>query len=550
MTDCAKKHMIYLTAWFLCMGFILLSNFSWIALGILVVLSVVSLYKNVFGVDGKIFQYTTLNIRYYILISVLFIECIYIIKNWNGFDSKYIGDNFFTLIEDAFSKVTGYCKTHLSFVVPGGILSVFFVIIRGKLIKHPFIHTLFEYQFTILFYSLVWAALFDNADLNLAYIIFAVLFLMGDLVRKVYDEDKTLGNKAGKRFMGCFRFILMLAAIFNLQVAEQLEAFDFDMVTVLFSKWSTFLFLFIMSLAVLISVSLIEPYLRTGYAYEKSVLLTVTSIIPVIFVSTRICVGYRWALLICYFAYVLISVIKIGPRALDDKYTYTINDYLPVPILSISSIFLMLEAQYGKVLIAAIFLISTLILVLVYKSLNNIDDDGKLFTRCISSVIIWLYVNTLPRLWLFHHHYSAYIIISVITVAFWIVIHVINYNPGIYEDNFNLTFGELALPVLYLVIALVVFAYGGSHIDVVVENEYIQIAIEADGEDNTITEAKYCWIKDMTEFADDILNEKTTGYTSLTENQSIKAEDGLLKIIVEDQNGVKTIKKRWCSSNE
>ena len=550
MTDCAKKHMIYLTAWFLCMGFILLSNFSWIALGILVVLSVVSLYKNVFGVDGKIFQYTTLNIRYYILISVLFIECIYIIKNWNGFDSKYIGDNFFTLIEDAFSKITGYCKTHLSFVVPGGILSVFFVIIRGKLIKHPFIHTLFEYQFTILFYSLVWAALFDNADLNLAYIIFAVLFLMGDLVRKVYDEDKTLGNKAGKRCMGCFSFILMLAAIFNLQVAEQLEAFDFDMVTVLFSKWSTFLFLFIMSLAVLISVSLIEPYLRTGYAYEKSVLLTVTSIIPVIFVSTRICVGYRWALLICYFAYVLISVIKIGPRALDDKYTYTINDYLPVPILSISSIFLMLEAQYGKVLIAAIFLISTLILVLVYKSLNNIDDDGKLFTRCISSVIIWLYVNTLPRLWLFHHHYSAYIIISVITVAFWIVIHVINYNPGIYEDNFNLTFGELALPVLYLVIALVVFAYGGSHIDVVVENEYIQIAIEADGEDNTITEAKYCWIKDMTEFADDILNEKTTGYTSLTENQSIKAEDGLLKIIVEDQNGVKTIKKRWCSSNE
>ena len=550
MTDCAKKHMIYLTAWFLCMGFILLSNFSWIALGILVVLSVVSLYKNVFGVDGKIFQYTTLNIRYYILISVLFIECIYIIKNWNGFDSKYIGDNFFTLIEDAFSKITGYCKTHLSFVVPGGILSVFFVIIRGKLIKHPFIHTLFEYQFTILFYSLVWAALFDNADLNLAYIIFAVLFLMGDLVRKVYDEDKTLGNKAGKRCMGWFSFILMLAAIFNLQVAEQLEAFDFDMVTVLFSKWSTFLFLFIMSLAVLISVSLIEPYLRTGYAYEKSVLLTVTSIIPVIFVSTRICVGYRWALLICYFAYVLISVIKIGPRALDDKYTYTINDYLPVPILSISSIFLMLEAQYGKVLIAAIFLISTLILVLVYKSLNNIDDDGKLFTRCISSVIIWLYVNTLPRLWLFHHHYSAYIIISVITVAFWIVIHVLNYNPGIYEDNFNLTFGELALPVLYLVIALVVFAYGGSHIDVVVEDEYIQIAIEADGEDNTIAEAKYCWIKDMTEFADDILNEKTTGYTSLTENQSIKAEDGLLKIIVEDQNGVKTIKKRWCSSNE
>ena len=100
-----EKHMIYLTAWFLCMGFILLSNFSWIALGILVVLSVVSLYKNVFGVDGKIFQYTTLNIRYYILISVLFIECIYIIKNWNGFDStnytySYTGQKLYVMEPD------------------------------------------------------------------------------------------------------------------------------------------------------------------------------------------------------------------------------------------------------------------------------------------------------------------------------------------------------------------------------------------------------------------------------------------------------------------
>lgn len=550
MTDCAKKHMIYLTAWFLCMGFILLSNFSWIALGILAVLSVVSLYKNVFGVDGKIFKYTTLNIRYYILISVLFIECIYIIKNRNGFDFEYIGDNFFTIIEDTFLKIVDYCKTHLSIVIPGGILSVFFVVIRGKLVKHPFIHTLFEYQFTILFYSLVWAALFNNADLNLAYIIFAVLFFMGDIVRKVYDEDKILGNKAGKRCLGWFSFVLMLAAVFNLQISEQLGAFDFDMVIALFSRWSTFLFLFVVSLAALISISLIEPSLKSGCAYEKSFLLTVASIIPVIFVSGRICVSYRWAILLCYFAYVLISVIKVGPRVLDDKYKYTIYDYLPVPILSISCVFLMLEAQYGKVLIAAIFLLSTLILVLAFKRIANIDDDGKLFTRCISSVIIWLYVNTLPRIWLFHHHYSAYIIISVITVVFWIVIHVINYNPDIYEDNFNLTFGELALPALYLVIALVVFAYGGSHIDMTVEDGYVQVEIEADGKENTITEAKYCWISDMTEFADDILNKKTTDYISLTENQSIEVKDGLLKIIVEDQNGVRTIKKRWCSSNE
>ena len=133
MTDCAKKHMVYLIAWFLCMGFILLSNFSWIALGILVALSIISLYKNVLGGDDKIAEYVTLNIRYYIVFSTLFIECIYIINHWSGFDFEYIGDNLDSIIENFFTQITDYCQENLAFVVSSGIVSVFLVIVRGKL---------------------------------------------------------------------------------------------------------------------------------------------------------------------------------------------------------------------------------------------------------------------------------------------------------------------------------------------------------------------------------------------------------------------------------
>lgn len=130
------------------------------------------------------------------------------------------------------------------------------------------------------------------------------------------------------------------------------------------------------------------------------------------------------------------------------------------------------------------------------------------------------------------------------------MIRIINHNPNIYEENFLITVGQFILPVFYLIIALLVFAHGGSDIDVVVEDGYIQVEIEADGKDNTITEAKYCWLDDITEVADDLIDESATEYMSLSSNRNIRARDGLLKIIVEDQNGVRTVKKLWCSNNE
>ena len=424
------------------------------------------------------------------------------------------------------------------------------VIVRGKLVKHPFIHTLLEYQFSILLYFILWSALFENEDLNLEYILFAIVFIMGDLVRKVYDEDETLGNKAGKRCFGLFSFIMLLVVILNSQTAEQLKLFDFNSVIILFSRWSTFLFLFIISLVVLVSVALIETSLKKGYAYEKIVLLTITSIIPVIFVSTKICVSYRWGLLICYFIYVLLSVTRLGPRAFDDKYEYTISDYIPIPLISLSVLFLMLEAQHGKILIAVVLLISTWILVLTFKRISSLDDETKQFTSGISAAIIWLYVNTLSRLWLLHNHYSVFIVISVITIIFLVVIRIINHNPNIYEENILVTVGQFILPVLYLVIALLAFKHGGSNIVVVVEDDYIQVEIETDEKNNAIAEAKYRWLDDITEVTDDLIDDSATKYMSLSLNRSIKVRDGLLKIVVEDQNGVRTVKKLWCSSNE
>lgn len=540
--------MVYWVAWVLCMGFVLLAHFTWISCGILAVLAIVSLYKNVLR-EESVAKYVTLRVRYYVIISTLFFLCMLLLQEENGLDPAYIEENLDTILENTYTWIAEYCKEHAGVVAPVGVVAVLLVIVRGKLKEHPFLHTVLEYQFTIVFYSILWAALFHNADFGFVYILYALVFLMGDIVRKVYDDGETLGDKAGKRSFGFFSFLLLVYTVFNPQMAARCQAFDFQTVTALLCRWSVFLFLFLVSLVVLVSIACIETSLVKGYAYEKMMLLTTTSILPVVFVCARSCVRYRWVVLLCYFVYVLIAVTRIAPRALEDTRRYTWTDFLPMPCVSLSMVFLLIEAQYGKVAIAAVLLVSTWLLVLVWQRTGSREKEEKQYMLSLSSAIVWLYINTLSRLWLFHWHISACIVMTVVTILFIAVVYLLHHNPEIYEENDTILFGQFLLPLLYVGIAGSILMSGGSDVELIVEDGYIQVKIETETE-HTVAEAKYCWLTDMTEVADDIVHENETEYLPLSENQKIRVQEGLLKIIVEDQEGIRVVKKQWYSSDE
>lgn len=563
MTDCAKKNMIFLTAWFLCMGFVLLSDFSWIALGILAVLSGISLYRNVLRAEDKLAENITRNVRYYIIISTLFVELAYMINCGDGFGEVYRMPEIHE--EDVSSAFAVLVCSALFSIIRGGVMGRFTIFgkvkgrLEGFLENIPFTRTLADYQFPIVFYSVIWSVLFRNPDLNLAYFLFALVYMMGDVVRRVYDERPASGGKAGKLCFGLFSLMMLLVVLMNARMGAQLRSFDFHTVGELFSRWSVFLFLFTVAAAVLICTVLIETSLREGYAYEKMFLITTLSVLPVIFVSARVCVGYRWALLICYFVYVLIAVTRVGPRASDKKRYYEVSAFLPVPIGSLAVIFLLLAAQYGKVLTAAVFLLSTGLLAWALNSLRRAAGEVRMriirrtkevpvTVTCL--VILWLYVNTLSRLWLLRQRDSAVLVISAVTVLFLALAWVVKRNPGVYEKNKLVTFGHLIFPVLYLGIALSVFAYGGSDIGITAADGRVQIEVEAEGKDNAVVEAGYCWFDDLKGAVNDLIDESGAEYTPLPSEKDIEVRKGLLKVVVEDQKGVRTVKRRWFSGQE
>lgn len=542
MTKEAKKHMIYWAAWVLCMGAVLLAHFSWVACGILVVLAIVSLYRNVLSKEN-VAKYIFLRVRYYIILSTIFFVCVTIIEYGNGFDLVYIENNLDGILESTYMNITGYWKENKVLVSTVVIVSLVLVCVRKKGEAYPFLHTVLTYQFSIVFYSLLGAAQFRNTALCLAYLIYAFVFLSGDLVREVYDKWESLGEKAGKRCFDICSLLLWVCAVFNPQLAIRCRRFDLHTVIDVLGHGSVFVFLFVVSLVVCIGIMCIETSRTKGYAQEKMLLLTGVSILPVVFVCAGSPVPYGWGILLGTVFYVLLAVTRSIPQVTDEC---TIVEYLPIPCVAISAIFLLIEAQQGRMEVATIFWVSTWLLALALRRIVK-REETKRYTAGLSLGIGWLYGNTLARLWLLHRHTSACILMTVVTILFLGVVYLIHYNPGIYEKNALVRRGQFLLPLLYVGIAWSVVAQGGCDIDLIIEEGYIQVEIETEGDHAAM---EYCWLADMTEVADDILHEEKTEYIRLSPSQKIPVQDGLLKIIVEDENGVQTVKKQWFSGGE
>lgn len=551
MTELAKKHIIFFSAWFVCMGFILLLNFSWFALGLLVVLGGISLYKNVLRKEEKLAKYLTYNIRYYILMSTLFAEGVYIINCRMGFTLRAFTEEIDDRFIAARENVADFLGQRIPLVLILAVVTIICMLIRKKFVDYPFIHTVMEYIFWGVLLSVLVYALTQNLQAFIAYIICALIYIMGDVLRKVYTEEGMLGTKAGKRCFVFFSVILIALMIVNPIAHEQLMNFRLMWLVELFGSWSVFLVLFIVTVAALVLTCLVDSSMFGGSAYEKYVLIGIASMLPVIFVSAKVYTAYRGAILIAYFVYVLLAATRMGPNNANAKRYYVITDLLPLPIVSATVIFLVIEARYGKLLLAAVLVFSTAIAARIVKCLLDIDNTAKQFAYATATAIIWLYVNTLTRLAHFHRHFVPIIVISVVTVVFLVVVCAINRNPDIYQSNSLVTKGQVILPLLLLVVALTSFVQGGSNIKLETEgDDEVRIEVSADGKNNSIVDAKYCQLDSLGAVVRDIYNDEETEYTFFRDDTRVEIEKGLLKIVVEDEYGVKTTKKIWYSGKD
>ncbi len=551
------------------MGLILLTNFSWISFGVLVLIAGVSIYVNVFRADGAVAKHITVNIRYYIIMSVLFIECVYLINNLSGFDFVHISEAFGEYIKSFFDEIGAYWNNRTSDVILWIILSIICAIVKKRVTSHSFIHTVLDYQFTVTVFSVLIFALTDNKLASAGYILVAFFFVLGDVFRRLYDDERKLGFKVGKRSLSGLSVGLLLICTFNPLIKLELMTFELGALVELFSRWSIFLFLFIVSVATFVLVAFIDTRLKNGSAYEKYFLLTVASVLPIIFVSARVCFSYRWTLFAGIILLIIACVTRIGPSTYGGKKEYTKENFYTMPIISVASVFMILEAQYGKLLIAAVFVISTWILVSSYKKLAFINDETAKSISGISSTMIWIYVNTLSRLLMFHNNSAPIAILTVVTVVLLVILRIANHNPEIYESNMHLKYGQFILPAVLLLVCLTVFSQGGSDIDIDIEDGFATITVEADGKDNSIVKAQYRWCESLPELVQDAVGSvsvpsgdvsdellaqtdeepETEEYFDVSD-KPIELRNGLLKVVVEDRYGVVTVTQVWCSVEE
>ncbi len=546
MTEDAKKHLIFFVAWLLCMGYILILQFSWIALAAMLILGGISLYRNVLRKGDVIHEYLTLNMRYYILVTAIYIECVYAARHLEGFAPDRMGAHFTYIFERTMEMFTEFVVNNIVYVLIYLVFSLAWAIIRKKVEAHAVLHTIVSYQFLVAVFAMTFYAATGNADIVILHIVLSLIYMMGDVIRKTYDKAEALGPKAGVVGFIFLNLAAVLVLLLNADIYVKFMEFTFESFVVFLGRWDVLLVPFILTLAVLVLVSILNSELALGWAYEKYMLLTILSVMPVVFTMSRFYSGYRYIMLIAYFVFVLINVTRSGPRANDGEWYYSLTRYLTMPAVSIAVSVVFIGAHYGKILIMGVLFVSTFIMIAQLKKIAGSKNSDKNLMAGMITVILWLYVNTMARLWTVHRHISPMIVMSVAVAVFVVILVVINHNPNIYEENIFQRLGQFVLPVLFLIVALLAPLRGGSHVEITESDDgYINIELSADGDENSVLRAEYVWLNDWDEIASDLIQNGEVEPTMFGSSRRVKAEDGLLKIVVEDQYGVKTTYKVW-----
>ena len=126
------------------MGYVLLMHFSWITLGILAVLSLITLYIHALKKNAKIPRFITSTLRYYTIITTLFFEAVYIVKQWDGFNFPHILSYFPGYLNSAIASVKLYFGEAKVFLIILGVISILLVFIIPIYSFHafPIIHFL------------------------------------------------------------------------------------------------------------------------------------------------------------------------------------------------------------------------------------------------------------------------------------------------------------------------------------------------------------------------------------------------------------------------
>lgn len=580
MSNINFRQLTFFVAWILCMGFVLAFNFTWVGVAILAVLAIILSLSNVFGEKGK-WATVPESLRSYLVSSSIMLLAVHVINNYTSFVSDETADYYKFFRSLVFQHMILEFKETWGIAVTLLAIAIVLVFIRERFSEVFLVYGVLKYLFRTTFFSLLFYYATGNVQLIFGYVACALVFVFTDYLRRVYGN---LTDNGGKRWFAVLSIILFVLMFFNYDIYVSLATFKAQMLLSVFGKWYTALFLLVVTVVAYVVTQCFLHNYKAEATFDYITYIALASSVLVAFSAGCFYVGYGWIALAIYLVTMCLYLGVAGPRpGKYDAFQKDKKKYLTLPLIAAGFSLCIIDGHFGKLFVALAFVVSVALGALFWNKIRKIPYTGKRNKWMYTALLALLYINTAVRLWTFHLSLYLLVIMAVVCAALIAIIWVANYNPDVYLRNKYLEWFQYAVPALFLALCLVVFAHGGSTVELEMHGaESVTVEAEAHGDDNSVESVTYMWVMDSdtlkssvdgekavdededvegedpedTEAAEDTEEtekseeseekEESKGYKDIKSGDELEVRTGLLKIICEDANGIKTTVKRWC----
>ena len=549
MNSLRVKHLSFYLAWLACMIYYLVFNFSLIALGILLLLAGLGLYKTCFSQKES----TSLGIQFiplFLSSGLLLAICSSVIKVYLESPIS-IADIKTSLIDSV--KLIPELFSNLNIFIFGYLLLSFMLLVNtGKFHQSYFWATICRYLLATGIFAYVFYILTDSLHFVAVYIAISLIYCVIDAILKMCLG--TIQKNVIRYYFG-LSIVLLLVLISDKPLLTFVGSSDFLPIIPVFERfpWYNAVFACFVTGIVFI-ISLICSQKDKGEdgetenasenkitSYDALITMVMLSAIPIFF-AANVCNIYFKEIIILI--YCLVSVLSLFSRKNNIDYNNVngVSALISIPVKAAAFVFYIIEEQHGKGIFAIVFLVGAyLTYMLVKKNMSDNFDNPNL--RGVYAIILfWILSSAVCHMILTNRSLNRIGIVLAVFISLLIIVTLSLRNPHIYMHNKLLSCLLPSIPVIMLIVCII--AQNVSNVPIKAKRTDSLIEIKIDSQD--YNEAKYCWINEIDDYKTSIIHPEQI-YVPLSSN-NIQCENGLLKIAVLDAEGTYHYYSHWFES--
>lgn len=568
MTVSRRRHVITLAAWAAFQGLFLALHFSWFNLGVLLL---GALFLFCATVCGKRHDNTMVLFTLGHLVGVTFAV----------FAGYYIAsvilpyllsaESFGAALSEMLQMGMECLGDGMDDGPPiGNILIAILVLILKKKLgeKHPFFEILCKYAFVALLIFIPLSAWCSSWTVKGLYLAAMAIFICCDVM--IYRCNDAY-PKTGRRWFVTCSILLLVVLLLNPYALEPFteEGFVEYFFLIKGLKWYVALIEFLILLLATIGMKVGANVRNPRQITDFFLYLNVLCVFAMIFVLAKFYVGYWWVFALLYGICVLFSLIVLPPKRTADRRMEPLSLYW-LPVITGILMIIVISAHYGWLRVALVFWAGVVVLI---PSIRDYADSpyhfaGKTQTIFFTKELVWIALVAGMILWSFRRLLFSYLLLLGIFAVCLAFVWFIGYDSGLFKRDWRVVGGSAV--VVFLVLCLCLCLRGGSRIEMNWNEDGLPaVEVEARGDENELGSVEYYWLDlgGASEEEEDSKSNKNNKNNEENEEEEatkdslfpqeveldpeeeLPAEDGRLRVVATDANGIVTERVFWIHIN-